>query len=140
MTIEGKLPRPAPPKPVTSVASATSVTSATLKALPSQDITLPDGTMVKGKSLILKATGYGPGENGPWGDRTFLGTKVGYGTVAVDPKVIPLRTRLWVQGYGFCVAMDTGSAIKGMRIDLGFNDDITANKYDPKNIQVIVLD
>ncbi len=140
MIIEGKLPRPAPPKAIATIAAATSVTSATLKVLPSQNITLPDGTMVRGKSLILKATGYGPGENGPWGDRTFLGTKVGYGTVAVDPKVIPLRTRLWVEGYGFCVAMDTGGAIKGMRIDLGFNDDITANQYDPKNIKVIVLD
>ena len=92
------------------------------------------------KSLILKATGYGPGENGPWGDRTFLGTKVGYGTVAVDPKVIPLRTRLWVQGYGFCVAMDTGSTIKGMRIDLAFNSDRVANQYGRRRVRVVILD
>lgn len=40
---------------------------------------------------------------------------MGYGTVAVDPKVIPLRSRLWVEGYGFCIALDVGSAIKGRK-------------------------
>ena len=69
---------------------------------------------VEGKRwLTLEATGYGPGENGRWGDRTKVGTKVGLGTVAVDPRVIPLGSRLWVEGYGFCVALDVGSAIKG---------------------------
>ena len=134
MVVEGKLPRPTAPKP------ATSVTSATLGSIASQEIKLPDGNVVRGKNLVLEATGYGPGENGPWGDRTALGTKVGYGTVAVDPKVIPLRSRLWVEGYGFCVALDTGSAIKGMKIDLGYNDDVTANQYGRKKIKVIVLD
>jgi 3D (Asp-Asp-Asp) domain-containing protein len=124
MTVEGKLPPPT---------SSQDITSTT--------VMLPDGTKITGKKLmVLEATGYGPGENGPWGDRTALGTKVGYGTVAVDPKVIKLRTRLWVEGYGFCVALDTGSAIKGMRIDLGYNDDVTANLYGRKKVKVLILD
>lgn len=125
LQIEGKLPAPA--RPTTSVGT-------------SRTFTLPDGTKVSGKALVLEATGYGPGENGQWGDRTALGTKVGYGTVAVDPKVIPLRSRLWVEGYGFCTALDTGGAIKGMRIDLAHDDDVTANLYGRKKVKVIVLD
>jgi 3D (Asp-Asp-Asp) domain-containing protein len=125
MQIEGKLPRP----------TAQSGTDG-----PRESIALPDGRVLTGRRITLEATGYGPGENGQWGDQTALGTKVGYGTVAVDPKVIPLRTRLWVEGYGECIALDTGGAIKGLRIDLGFGDDITANQYGRKKVKVIILD
>jgi 3D (Asp-Asp-Asp) domain-containing protein len=52
------------------------------------------------------------------GHRTFTGTWPGRGTVAVDPKVIPLGTRLWVEGYGPGIAVDTGGAIRGKRVDL----------------------
>ena len=103
-------------------------------------ITLQDGTRVEGKRLLtLTATGYGPGENGIWGDQTKLGTTVGYGTVAVDPRVIPLRTRLWVEDYGFCIAMDVGGAIKGMRIDLGHSTDEDAALVGRCRRKVLVL-
>lgn len=90
--------------------------------------------------LTLTATGYGPGENGPWGNRTKLGTRVRYGVVAVDPRVIKLGTRLYVEGYGECVAEDVGGAIKGMRIDLAFNSDRVANQYGRRRVRVVILD
>lgn len=103
-------------------------------------VTLEDGTRVEGKRLLtLTATGYGPGENGEWGDQTKLETMVGYGTVAVDPRVIPLRTRLWVEGYGFCIALDVGGAIKGMRIDLGHDTDEAAALVGRSKRKVLVL-
>jgi 3D (Asp-Asp-Asp) domain-containing protein len=40
--------------------------------------------------------------------------------VAVDPTVIPLGTRMYIPGYGPGIAADTGTAIKGLRIDLWF--------------------
>ena len=89
--------------------------------------------------LTLTATGYGPGENGKWGDKTKLETFVGYGTVAVDPRVIPLRTRLWVEDYGFCIALDTGGAIKGLRIDLGHDTDEAAALMGRVRRKVLVL-
>lgn len=49
---------------------------------------------------------------------TFTGTRTRKGVVAVDPKVIPLGTKLYVEGYGEAIAEDTGSAIKGYTIDL----------------------
>lgn len=90
--------------------------------------------------LEMVATGYGPGENGKWGDVTCLGKPMGYGTVAVDPRVIRLGTRLFIPGYGSCVAGDVGGAIKGMRVDLGFNSRREAAAVGRRRVQVFILD
>ena len=50
----------------------------------------------------------------------------GKGVIAVDPKVIKLRSQVYIPGYGKAVAGDTGGAIKGNIIDLGFEDARTA--------------
>ncbi|MDP2670885.1 MAG: 3D domain-containing protein [bacterium] len=55
-------------------------------------------------------------------ESTALGLKTGFGVVAVDPKVIPLGTKVFIPNYGFAVAGDTGGSIKGNKIDLGFDD------------------
>lgn len=54
-------------------------------------------------------------------DTTATGMKQGYGVVAVDPSVIPLYSRVYVPGYGVGVAGDVGGAIKGKKIDLGYD-------------------
>jgi uncharacterized protein YabE (DUF348 family) len=55
--------------------------------------------------------------------RTFTGDQMRHGIVAVDPAVIPLRSRVYVSDYGFGDALDTGGAIRARRIDLGYDDD-----------------
>ncbi len=54
--------------------------------------------------------------------RTATGMTLDKGIIAVDPTVIPLHTKMYVPGYGFGAAEDTGGAIKGYKIDLGFDD------------------
>jgi 3D (Asp-Asp-Asp) domain-containing protein len=58
---------------------------------------------------------------------TKSGSPVTKGIVAVDPSVIPLGTRLYIPGYGFAIAGDTGGGIKGNMIDLGFPDGVSVD-------------
>ncbi len=63
----------------------------------------------------------------------------GYSTIAVDPKVIPYGTKLFVQGYGFAIAADTGTAIKGNKIDVYFNTYKQACNWGAKYVKVYIL-
>ncbi|MDP3758228.1 MAG: 3D domain-containing protein [Candidatus Daviesbacteria bacterium] len=84
-----------------------------------------DGQIKYWKKMRVYATHYDshcPGCN-EW---TAIGMKAGKGVIAVDPKVIKLRSKVYVPGYGMAVAGDTGGAIKGNIIDLGFDDAQTA--------------
>lgn len=95
-----------------------------------------------GRRIInMVATGYGPGprSNGRWANRTASGLRPGYGVVAVDPRFIPLGTRLYIEGYGYAVAGDTGGAIKGNRIDLGYDTHRAAMKVGRKRVKVLIL-
>ncbi|MFC6387138.1 peptidoglycan-binding protein [Sporolactobacillus kofuensis] len=60
--------------------------------------------------------------------------------IAVDPSVIPLGTRLYVEGYGYAVAGDTGGAIKGRKIDVFFNNNTDALQWGRRTVKVKVLD
>lgn len=97
------------------------------------------GAFSRSRILTMRATGYGPGENGRWGNRTALGKRVGYGIVAVDPRIIPLGSRLYIEGYGHAIAGDTGSAIRGRRIDLGFDSDREAHRIGRREVRVMIL-
>ncbi|HET6614767.1 MAG TPA: ubiquitin-like domain-containing protein [Dehalococcoidia bacterium] len=86
-----------------------------------------DGSAVK--TLRVYATWYNPASSGraasdPAYGRTATGVQVTYGVIAVDPDVIPLGTRMFVPGYGYGVAADTGGAVKGYIIDLGYPDGV----------------
>ncbi|AOQ24566.1 hypothetical protein MTAT_19090 [Moorella thermoacetica] len=71
------------------------------------------------RRLKMLATAYtASSEEGTADGRTATGIKVRRGVVAVDPKVIPLGTKLYIEGYGEAIAADTGGAIKGNKIDL----------------------
>jgi len=93
--------------------------------------------------LTMYASAYEPGPRscGPSADgRTSCGLRAGYGVVAVDPRVIPLRSRLYVEGYGLAIAGDTGRAIKGNRIDLGFNTYREAMRFGRRSVIVHILE
>lgn len=71
--------------------------------------------------------------------RTKTGTRAVRGVVAVDPRVIPLGTKLYIEGYGYGVAADTGGAIKGNRIDLVLNTVKECLKFGRKKVKVHIL-
>ncbi|MGM0754505.1 MAG: ubiquitin-like domain-containing protein [Bacillota bacterium] len=59
--------------------------------------------------------------------------------IAVDPSVIPLGTKVYVEGYGYAVAADTGGAIKGNKIDVFFPSKSDAYRWGRKTIKVKIL-
>ncbi len=63
----------------------------------------------------------------------------GYSTIAVDRSIIPYGTKLFVEGYGFAIAADTGSAIIGNKIDVYFNTIQQARSWGAKYVKVYVL-
>ncbi|MBE0465616.1 MAG: DUF348 domain-containing protein [Candidatus Desulforudis sp.] len=74
------------------------------------------------------------------GNNTATGKPPGPGTVAVDPRVIPLGTRLYIDGYGYGTAMDIGRSIKGERIDVFFTTPQEALRWGRRTVNVYVLD
>lgn len=90
------------------------------------------------KEFYMLSTAYAPGAGA--GYITATGRRAGYGIVAVDPRVIPLGTRLYIPGYGYAIAADTGSAIKGLRIDLCFNTREQAVKWGRRRVKVYIVD
>jgi len=108
------------------------------------------GNLSYSRVLSLSATAYDasscgktPGQRG-YGI-TATGAKAQKGVVAVDPSVIPLGTKLYIESadgkyvYGYAVAADKGSAIKGNRIDLCFNTNSEAISFGRRNVKVYVL-
>ncbi|MEE8390549.1 MAG: ubiquitin-like domain-containing protein, partial [Anaerolineae bacterium] len=88
----------------------------------------PSGPIEYWRTIRMLATSYsantaGTSPSSPWYGRTATGMQMRHGIVAVDPRVINLRSQVYVPDYGVGLAGDTGGAIKGKRIDLGYDDD-----------------
>ncbi|WP_232243012.1 3D domain-containing protein [Paenibacillus sp. GSMTC-2017] len=103
------------------------------------------------KQLSVKATAYtaAASENGKWGAVDYFGNKLKVGTIAVDSKMIPLGTKLYITGYDYnglpsggmiATATDMGGSIKGNRIDI-FVPGTTqqASKFGIQNVTAYIL-
>ncbi len=99
------------------------------------------------RELTVVATAYtaDPSENGTYGGRVL--TAMGHDLtanpnmriIAVDSKVIPLGSKVWVEGYGEAIAGDTGSAIKGNRIDVLMGSKSKAMNWGRQTVKVKIL-
>jgi 3D (Asp-Asp-Asp) domain-containing protein/predicted nucleic acid-binding Zn-ribbon protein len=91
------------------------------------------GSLQKGQQLTVSATCY------CLKGSTASGLPVGPGIIATDPSVIPLGTRVYVPGYGNAVAADTGSAVKGLTIDLWVASCAKASAYGRQTLTIKIL-
>ena len=91
------------------------------------------------RTLTMSATAYTAYDDGN-GSYTYRGNFLRKGLVAVDPSVIPLGTRLYIEGYGYAIADDIGGAIKGNKIDLAYENRNDALRFGVRKVTVYVLD
>ena len=102
-------------------------------------------TMTYSKVMTCSSTAYYSGGSGGAAWTTAVGARVGVGTVAVDPKVIPYYTKMFIQTtngrrvYGMGTALDCGGAIKGKRIDIFVANNSIARKYGVKYANVYLV-
>jgi len=108
-------------------------------------LTFDDGTVLKYSKLInVGATAYSC--EGKSFNITKTGTVARVGAIAVDPRVIPLNSKLYVQApdgswfYGVCTAEDTGGKIKGKRIDLYFDTIKECVNFGYRKAQVYIIE
>jgi 3D (Asp-Asp-Asp) domain-containing protein/peptidoglycan hydrolase CwlO-like protein len=71
---------------------------------------------------------------------TAIGLRARKGIIAVDPRVIPLGTRIYVPGYGEALAADTGGWIKGNRVDLCFESMEECYRYGKRKIKIYLIE
>ncbi|WP_027087849.1 3D domain-containing protein [Cohnella panacarvi] len=121
-------------------------------AVTAQSITTSSGQSIAyAEVLDIKATAYSDSieENGKWGAVDYMGNALKLGTIAVDPKVIPLGTKLYITGYEFKglpeggmvgTATDIGSAIKGNRVDIFVPGSRSfVSDFGVQNVKVYIL-
>ncbi len=110
------------------------------KSKASENTSSGSADMSYKKVMSMTATAYSAFKKGGGYGKTASGRTAGHGIIAVDPSVIPLGTKVYVEGYGYAVAADTGGAIKGNKIDLCFeksNSELMA--FGRKNVKVYIL-
>ena len=103
-----------------------------------QSILTPDGYVKYKKVIYGEATAY------TWGGGASGHTSVGLwpkrGIVAVDPRVIPYYTKLYIPGYGMAIAGDTGGAIVGTRIDLFMDSLHECYQWGRRDVEIYILE
>ncbi len=100
------------------------------------------------KKITMTATAYStsPSENGGY-TVSAMGNSLGYGIVAIDPSIVPLGSKVYVEStdgtwtYGVASAEDTGGAIKGNRIDLCYEGSVASvNTFGRRSCNVYILE
>lgn len=102
-----------------------------------------DQSQPSGQTMMMEATAYSsdPADALGGGSITATGQNLLENpmAVAVDPSVIPLGTRLYVEGYGEAYAVDTGSAIQGNIIDVHFSTAGQCEAWGRRQVKVTIL-
>ncbi len=131
-----------PKKKIVSVGSKVVVASATSARKRAVGVGVSRNDSSEGAEFYVTATAYTAGCNGCSGiTRTGINLRANPNlkVIAVDPSVIPLGSKVWVEGYGYAVAGDTGGAIKGMKIDLHMPTKSDAYKFGRRQVKMKII-
>lgn len=90
------------------------------------------------KKLSCEATAYTGDKNTATGRRPVRNPN-GLSVIAVDPSVIPLGSKVYVDGYGYAIAADTGGAIKGNIIDLFLNSESECRRWGRRPVNLLII-
>lgn len=131
-----------PKTKVVSVGSKVALASAAPKSSTVKTSVSRGNGSESGKVMYMNATAYTAhctGCSGITATGINLAANPNLKVIAVDPSVIPLGSKVWVEGYGYAIAGDTGGAIKGNRIDLHVPNDAVAKKFGRRQVKIKVL-
>ncbi|MGG0588297.1 LysM peptidoglycan-binding domain-containing protein [Priestia megaterium] len=129
-TAQAKPSTPSPAAPSTPSTSAPSPAPAQESKSVSKEITVE----------ATAYTAYCAGCSGITATGIDLRSNPNRKVIAVDPRVIPLGSRVYVEGYGEAIAGDTGGAIKGTRVDLFMASQSSALNWGRKTVKLQILD
>lgn len=102
-----------------------------------------DGQAPEGETIDVTATAYTAkcdGCSGVTATGVDLNENPDANVIAVDPNVIPLGSEVYVEGYGYATAADTGGAIQGDKIDLHVPSKEEANNFGVQNVKVTIVE
>ncbi|WP_044895806.1 ubiquitin-like domain-containing protein [Bacillus alveayuensis] len=106
----------------------------------SQSVSRGNGTV--SQEFYVTATAYTANCSGCSG-RTSTGISLrsnpNMKVIAVDPRIIPLGSKVYVEGYGYAIAADTGSSIRGYKIDVFFPEQSSAFRWGRKRVKVKII-
>ena len=123
------------------------VGTATMSALEKEETRFGDSAISRSHNgvpnkyvrvMTMHASAYSAQDPGN-SNYTATGSRLKKGIVSVDPRIIPLGTKMFIEGYGYAVADDVGGAIKGSRIDLAFNSRAEALRFGRQTVKVYIL-
>ncbi|WP_374148730.1 LysM peptidoglycan-binding domain-containing protein [Priestia megaterium] len=126
-----------PSTPATTAPSTPSTSTSTPAPAPAQE------RKSVSKEITVEATAYTAycaGCSGITATGIDLRSNPNRKVIAVDPRVIPLGSRVYVEGYGEAIAGDTGGAIKGTRVDLFMASQSSALNWGRKTVKLQILD
>lgn len=124
-------------------AKATDVVYTPEKKAKAAMTTRNESTSSNVKSLTVSATAYTAdckGCSGITAAGIDLKKNPNAKVIAVDPNIIPMGTKVFVEGYGYAIAADTGGAIKGNKIDVFFSDLAKAKNWGVKKVKIDIIE
>ncbi|EIR1324342.1 resuscitation-promoting factor [Listeria monocytogenes] len=116
---------------------ATPVSNVSTSSATSSSSSLASSTPSGGKTYKMESTAYSGGGTTAYGIN--LSANPGLKVIAVDPRIIPLGSKVWVEGYGEAIAGDTGGAIKGNIVDVYFPNESQCYSWGRRMVTVKVL-